>query len=108
MATFNEDYFKAKNDNLSTHKVKLTVITGPASYTTGGDSFNANTVFGWNSIDALVFCGEAWDGGAVARLLVWDRVNQKVLWFVPNTGAEVAAAVDLSAFTVVVMAVGIG
>lgn len=108
MATFSEDYFKARNDNLSTHKVKFTVMTGPASYVTGGDAFNANTVFGWNSIDALLFCGVAWDGADAVRLLAWDRTNQKLLWFVPNTDAEVANGTDLSAFTVAVMAVGIG
>lgn len=109
MATFSEDYFKAKNDNWSTHKVKFTVMTGPSSYATGGDALDANTVFGWNSIDALDFIGVAYSSGAGAvRLLAWDRTNQKVLWFVPNTGAEVANGTDLSGYTVAVMAVGIG
>lgn len=70
---------------------------GPVSYTTGGDPFTpADAALGnVEAVDAEI----AWDGANTIRLLVVDEVNQKILWFVPNTGNEVAAATNLSGFT---------
>lgn len=73
--------------------------TGPASYPTGGDPFLASDV-GLGVIEMADF-GIATDASnANPRLLVYDITNNVVHWYVPNTGAEVAAAVNLSGYTV--------
>lgn len=83
--------------------------TGPASYVALGDPTNntgANvTVFG---LGAVIHCPAhfALDAdGTNIRLVVYDKVNKTMRWYVPNTGAEVAAGVDLSGFTVDAMEV---
>ena len=78
--------------------------TGPASYSPGavGDSFLPTEV----EMGAIgSFKGQAWNGSAV-RILIYDQTNQTVRWFIPNTGAEVAAAQDLSAFIADIEVVG--
>lgn len=96
--------FKAPRDNVSTHKIQFVRYTGPASYATGGDPFAPSDV-GFGNIDAIVPACEPSNGSAV-RLLRWDKDNAKLQWFVPDTGAEVAAAQDLSAFTGVLLVYG--
>lgn len=104
MPTLTDTEFKAKNDVLSTHKMKLVRYTGPSAYVAGGDPLAASDL-GWNTIDALVPCGVAWNGSAV-RLVAWDATNQKLVWYVPNTGSE--ATGDLSAYSVVLAVFGQG
>lgn len=84
-------------------KARVLLYTGPASYVTGGDPFTENDV----DLSHIEIAPShlAWNGTAV-RLVVWDRVNKKYVWYVPNTGAEVAAAVDLSAFSCVIEVAG--
>lgn len=76
---------------------RVGIYTGPSSYATGGDAFVAKDV----SLGVLehISFGVAHDGLGTFRLLVYDHANGKVIWVVPNTGAEVAAATNLSAFT---------
>ena len=81
------------------------LYTGPASYVTSGDSFPPESV-SLGRFEHLDL-GVAWDGAATTRLLVFDRANKKVLWFVPNTGAQVANGTDVSAFTATFEAVGV-
>ena len=80
--------------------------TGPASYATGGDLAKAGTgantdtfVFGLGAVVNFPTAIALDANGANPRLLVYNPATYKVRWFVPNTGAEVAAAVDLSGFT---------
>ena len=72
---------------------------GPASYATNGDSFTAQES-GIGVIEQVIFGVAVNAAGAAPRLLVYDYTNSKVRWFVPNTGDEVAAATDLSGYTV--------
>jgi hypothetical protein len=103
MATFSQTAFKQPRDNWSTHKTQSFVITGPAAYVAGGDSFAPSDI-GWSTFD-LVLPEIAWDGTAT-RLVVYDRTNSKFVWYVPDTGAE--ASGDLSAYTFRVLVVGHG
>lgn len=78
--------------------------TGPASYSPAavGDPFAPGEV----EMGAIgVVHGVAWNGSAV-RILVYDQTNSTVRWFIPNTGAEVAGAQDLSAFIADIEVVG--
>ena len=77
---------------------KVFQYAGPASYATGGDSLTAAEL-GLGKIEAVNCVGAAWNGSA-ARILVYDYANSKMVWYVPNTGAEVGAATDLSLYTV--------
>ncbi len=78
--------------------------TGPAIYATGGDSFAAADV-ALGDIEMISFAGVA-RSGTDYRLLYWDAVNDKIIWVVPNTGAEVANATDLSGFSCRFEAIG--
>lgn len=79
--------------------------TGPASYVTGGDSLRPEDI-ALGDIEN-VWLGPALDAaGANPRLLVWNPATDKVRWFVPNTGAEVANATDLSGFKARFFAIG--
>lgn len=104
MPTIALSEFKAPRDNVSTHKIQFVRYTGPASYVTGGDSFAPADV-GFGNIDAIVPACEPWNGSAV-RVLAWDKDNAKLVWYVPDTGAEVANATDLSAFDGVLLIYG--
>ena len=87
--------------------------TGPTSYATGGDTTRAGA---GATTDSYVFqlgtvanfpAGIALDAnGANPRLVVWRRSTERVLWFVPSTGAEVANGTDLSGYTVELAVVG--
>lgn len=101
MPTLADTVFRSKRDVLSTHKAQFYVYTGPASYVAGGDSFTGDDV-GLGNIDAILG-GVAWNGSAV-RLLVFDKTNSKIAWYVPNTGAE--ASGDLSAYTALIVVLG--
>lgn len=70
--------------------------TGPASYATGGDSFTPADV-NLGEIEHASF--EVATDGTNVWLLVYDYTNEKVMWFVPSTDAEVAAVQDMSGVT---------
>lgn len=86
--------------------------TGPSSYAalgdpvkkTGATATDAN-LFGLGVIVHVPAHFALDSTGANIRLVVYDAVNGTMRWYVPNTGAEVAAAVDLSGFVVDVMEV---
>ena len=74
----------------------LVDLTGPASYTTGGEDltaadlpFRAGTRVDW--VKGRSASGDFW--------LLHDRAGSKLQVFVAATGVEVAGAVDLSAET---------
>jgi hypothetical protein len=79
--------------------------TGPTSYATGGDSIAATDV-GLSDIRSLDLGVAADASAANPRLLRLNAAGTKIMWFVPNTGNEVANATNLSAFTASLQAEG--
>lgn len=70
--------------------------TGPSSYATDGDSFKAADV-GLGVIE--YFPSFLAHSGSAVRLCVYDFDAEKVVWYVPDTGAEVTNATNLSTFS---------
>ena len=101
MPTLVSTSFKSPRDIWSTHKAQFYVYTGPAAYVAGGDALSGDDV-GLGNIDAILG-GVAWSGTAT-RLLVYDKTNAKMVWYVPNTGSE--ATGDLSAYTATLIVIG--
>lgn len=81
----------------STTRRQVATYTGPASYATGGDPVSPQDDLGWGKVYAVL--GAVITNGSAIRVGVFDPVASTIVWYVPNTGAEVAAAVDLSTFT---------
>jgi hypothetical protein len=77
--------------------------TGPASYTTGGDSITPGDL-GLGATEHVIF--EVATDGTNFRLLMYDHTNQTVVWIVPSTGNQVAATTDLSAYNARFEAIG--
>jgi hypothetical protein len=93
--------FRSKRDVLSTHKAQFYVYSGPAAYVAGGDPFTGDDV-GLGNIDAIL--GQvAWNGTAT-MLLVFNKTSGKIVWYVPDTGAE--ATGDLSAYSATIVVLG--
>ena len=101
-----ETKFPAR-DRLNDRMVREVRYTGPASYVTGGDPVNAANELGMAEVYGVYGVLSSGSGGA-PRTVVLDYVNQKLLIFVPNTGAEVANAVDLSTFSGTLLFTGKG
>jgi len=94
-----ETSFPAR-DRLNSRMVRQVRYTGPSSYVAGGDPVNASNELGMGEVWA-VFGQIGNNGGTVStaiRVPFFDYAAQKIMWFIPNTGAEVAGAVDLSGF----------
>ncbi|HZI93367.1 MAG TPA: hypothetical protein VFE84_03930 [Patescibacteria group bacterium] len=104
MATLSQTAFKQSRDNWSTHKIQLVTYNGPSTYVAGGDALLPSDV-GWSNFDGVDVLGVAWNGSAV-RLVTYDYTNQKLVWYVPNTGSE--ASGDLSAYSARLMLIGHG
>lgn len=84
---------------------RIGAYTGPSSYVTGGDSFlPADVAVG--RLEHLDVTSALDATGANMRILVWNPVTQKVMWFVSTSGVEVAGGVDLSGFTARFEAIG--
>lgn len=75
----------------------IAAYTGPASYPTGGEAFEAKHVQ-LSRIEHIKFNWARNNAGDL-RLVLWDHTNNKTLWYVPSTGNEVAALTNLSGFT---------
>lgn len=90
---------RSKHPDLSLGNARAAVrtYTGPASYATGGDSLVAREVKLSHIHD--VWATLAVNAAGTVRLLLYDAANGTVLWYVPNTGAEVANGTDLSGYT---------
>lgn len=105
--TVAETSFPAR-DRLNDRMMRQVRYTGPAAYAAGGESVNASADLGMAEVYAVY--GEIGNvGGAVStavRILHFDYANQKLQWFVPNTGAE--ASGDLSGFSGVLTFYGKG
>lgn len=76
--------------------------TGPASYLAGGEALGA--VNGIGVIEAVVPCGNARNATVDAVELRYNHTTGKLQAF--DAGAEVADAVDLSAFTARLLVLG--
>ena len=87
-----ESSFPAR-DRLNDRMVRQVRYTGPNPYVAGGDAVNASSELGMGEVYMAV--GSISNGTALL-LLFFDYTNQKLKWFVPNTGAE--ASGDLSAY----------
>jgi arginine/ornithine N-succinyltransferase beta subunit len=93
--TLTETNFPAR-DRLNDRLVREVQYTGPASYATGGESVNAAADLGMGEVYGVY--GVISDGTGV-RVPWLNYTTQKILWFIPNTGVQVANAVDLSTFS---------
>ena len=80
-------------DRMNDRLVMEVQYTGPAAYVAGGDAYTPGTDLPAGEVFGVY--GHISDGSAV-RIGWWNYTTQKLLWFVPNTGAE--AAGDLSTF----------
>ena len=105
MPTIDRTTLAAYHDSSGARIRKTARYVGPSSYATGGESFLPADL-GMTRLDVLLF-GVAWDGAAAIRVIVWDRTNNRVLWFVPDTGVQVAATTNLSGFATFFEAIGI-
>lgn len=92
--TFSYTSFPAR-DRLNDRLVREVIATGPASYTTGGDPVDADDL-GMSEIFGVY---GLLTNGTTVILPIWDYTNQKLRFWVTATDAQVANAVDLSAFT---------
>lgn len=86
-------------------RVVTGTYTGPTSYATGGDAIDADDL-GLARIQALTLGVAADASNANPRLLRLNAAGTKIIWYVPSTGAEVANATNLSAFTASLQAEG--
>lgn len=81
-------------DRMNDRLVREVRYAGPAAYVAGGDPISGPTDLGSGEIFGVY--GVISSGSAV-RIAFWDYTNQKLQFFVPNTGAE--ASGDLSTFS---------
>jgi len=94
------------HDRSATKIMRYLLYTGPASYVQGGDLVASDDV-GLTAIDFVNPIGNAFDKTNSHMYLVsWDYTVGKLVWYVPNTGNEVAGAVNLSTFSVLAEVVG--
>lgn len=84
-------------DNAGVRNRRLVKYTGPTSYVATGDSFVPGDVF-LSEIENYP-SAIAFDGSGNIRFLVYDLTNESYRWF-SAAGTEIAAGVDLSAFSV--------
>lgn len=93
LGTIGFNSFPAR-DRLNDRVVCEVRYTGPSAYPAGGDAYTAGSDLPMGEVYGVY--GTISNGSAV-RIPFWDYTNQKLLFFVPNTGAE--AAGDLSAYS---------
>lgn len=82
-----------RHDKSGSKTRKLLRITGPSSYSAGGESLSV----GLSRVE-LVLTSPATNGTDL-RLVAWDHAASKLKWF-DLAGAEIAGGVDLSAYSV--------
>lgn len=83
---------------------RVVTVTGPTSYETGG-------VGGWGglkhgTIEAFPAGGVIFCNGSAVRLGWFDHATDKMQFFVPDTGSEVANGTDLSGYTARIESLG--
>lgn len=92
-----------RRDRWNNRMVYEVQYTGPASYPAGGDPISGPVDLGLGEIFGVY---GVISSGAAVRIAFWDYTNQKLQFFVPNTGAE--AAGDLSTFAGTLLFTGKG
>lgn len=89
-------------DRLNDCLVRRFLLTGPASYPTGGVVIDNLGDFGWGETHTVV--GTLWNGTAMRW--VWLNFTSQLLVIVDDTGAQIANGTDLSAYTGNLLATG--
>lgn len=80
----------------STTRRRVVGYTGPASYTTGGETLSPSADLGWGKVFAVFgFISN----GTVLIQLFYDLANSKIIMFSDATGVQVPNATDLSGYT---------
>jgi hypothetical protein len=97
--TTNYEFREKLMQRLSRHAV----LTGPASYATGGIAIDNLGDFGWSQTQYVT--GIITDGTTYYDLFL-DRTNQKIKAISQSTGQEVANATNLSTFSGDIVAFG--
>jgi len=92
--TISETSYVAR-DRMNDRMLRQVKYTGPAAYVAGGESVNASNDLGMAEVYAVT--GATIENGSAIRIGWFDYTNQKLKWYVPNTGAE--ASGDLSAYS---------
>lgn len=85
----------------STVRRQIAAYTGPETYAAGGDALDP-AAFRMGKIFAVL--GAVITSGSAIRVGVWDASTEKLMWFVPDTGAE--ASGDLSTYSGSIEVVG--
>lgn len=96
--------FRAEDGSNTKRRVEG-LYTGPSSYVTGGDPFVPGDVK-LGQIDLLLTEPARTSAHTSLYLLMYNKGADKVLWFVSNTGVEVANGTDLSAYSARFEAIG--
>lgn len=91
-------------DDAGLRRRHMAIYTGPASYVTGGDPFTPGNV-NLGVIEMVDFELAINSAGTIYHL-IHDNTNEKVIWYVGTTGAEVANGFDLSGMSARFEAVG--
>jgi hypothetical protein len=94
-------------DYTSSRVHRVVTITGPSSYSTGGETLTA-AMLGLSRLDALIFSGCVSDGANGIRFVTHDLTNGKLQWFEAEGTAvpECDNGEDQSAFTFKALAIG--
>jgi len=102
----NVDFTQFRGEDGSNTKRRMQgIYTGPAAYVTGGDPLLPGDVK-LGSIDLLDFTTANDSPFTTAYALVYDYVNQKVIWLVQTTGVQVGNGTVLSAASARFEAIG--
>lgn len=95
-----------RNEDIwGTRRVGLYRFTPSTSYATGGEAFDP-IAFGFQGPVATVFLTVRSVAGAITRRFEYDFAAKKIKAIVTSTGAEVAAAQDLSTVLIDVLVIG--
>ncbi len=100
MATLNFTTISEPYDVTGKSRVTTGVYTGPTSYPNGASDGDPLTPaeLGLGVIDYIDFENPV-DSTPQTRLVTYDVVNQRVLWFTSSDGLQVANATNLSTYS---------
>jgi hypothetical protein len=103
-ATIDFTQFRAEDGSNTKRRIQG-IYTGPAAYVTGGDPFLPGDVK-LGQIDILDFTTASDNPFTTAYSLVYDYVNNRVIWLVQTTGLQVANGVALNTISARFEAIG--